>query len=75
MTIINEAEGEECTPEEQPVISVHALTRITSHKTMIVRGIISNKRVNILMDLGSTHNFFNESWVVKNGPTIEPLDS
>lgn len=70
-----ETEDEEVTPEEQPIISVHSLTGIPSHKTMILRGIIGHKRVNILMDSGSTHNFINEQCVVSNGLKMETLVS
>lgn len=42
---------------------------------MMVGGNIGGKRVTILMDLGSTHNFLNESWVAQHGPAVEPLDS
>lgn len=62
----DEAEEGECSPEEHPIISIHALTGILSHKTMMVGGMIGGRRVNILMDSGSTHNFLNESWVEKN---------
>lgn len=70
-----ETEEEECNLKEKPIISVHALTGIPRHKTMIVGGVISHKRVNILMDSGSTHNFLNESWVAKNGHKMETLAS
>lgn len=69
----DETEREDSKIEEQPTISVHALTGIPSHKTMIVGGTIGHKRINILMDSGSTHNFLNEDWVAKNEQRMETL--
>lgn len=65
-SIEDEADDEGGLREEQPIIFVHALTGIPSHMTMMVRGIIGrSKRVIILIDSGSTHNFLNESWVAE----------
>lgn len=54
---------------------MHALIGIPSYKTMIVGGIIDHKKVKILMDSSSTHNFLNESWVIMNGLKMETLAS
>jgi len=45
--------------EEEPVISLHALTGTPSPQTMRVRGALEKIGVIVLMDSGSTHNFLN----------------
>ena len=44
------------TPKE-PVISLHALAGIYAPQTLKIRGFIKNRRVVVLIDSGSTHNF------------------
>lgn len=44
---------------EEPHISIHALTGIHSFSTMKVVGSVGNRQLQILIDLGSTHNFNN----------------
>lgn len=56
----SESEGEE-DEHEGPLISLHALTGVVDGKTMRIKSYIGNKRVNILMDTGSTHNFLDET--------------
>jgi hypothetical protein len=44
-------------PEEEPVISLNALTIFFSPQTLKLIGYIKHRKVNILVDSGSTHNF------------------
>jgi hypothetical protein len=45
--------------ETSPTISCHALTGINTPQTLKIQGYIKNKKVTILIDSGSTHNFIN----------------
>jgi len=45
--------------ETTPTISCHALADIVTPQTLKIQGYIKNKKVTILIDLGSTHNFIN----------------
>jgi hypothetical protein len=45
--------------EEEPIISLHALTGTPHPQTMRVRGAVGRFGLTILMDTGSTHNFIN----------------
>jgi hypothetical protein len=45
--------------ETTPTISCHALARINTPQTLKIQGYIKNKKVTILIDSGSTHNFIN----------------
>lgn len=49
--------------EEHPKISLHVITWSSHPKTMRILGTIGGKRVIILIDSGSTHNFLNSSIV------------
>jgi hypothetical protein len=49
--------------EEHPEISLHAITGSSHPKTMRIIGTIGGKRVIILIDSGSTHNFLDSSVV------------
>nr|XP_043637841.1 uncharacterized protein LOC122608824 [Erigeron canadensis] len=51
------ADGEK---EQQPQISIHALTGIPSYPTMRVAGSNGNRQLHILIDSGSTHNFLKD---------------
>jgi hypothetical protein len=44
-------------PEEEPIISLNALTSFSSPKTLKVISYIKHQKVIILVDSGSTHNF------------------
>jgi hypothetical protein len=44
-------------PEVEPVISLNALTRFSSPQTLKLIGYIKHRKVIILVDSGSTHNF------------------
>ncbi|GFZ10853.1 hypothetical protein Acr_22g0002510 [Actinidia rufa] len=53
-------------------ISINALTRLVSYRTMRVQGFVKKKEVVILIDIGSTHNFLNQEVVRRAGvETIE----
>ena len=45
-------------PEVGPVISLNALTGFSTPQTLKLIGYIKNRKVIILVDSGSTHNFF-----------------
>jgi hypothetical protein len=42
---------------EEPVISLHALSGISSPQTLKIKGYIKHRSVMVLIDSGSTHNF------------------
>ena len=44
-------------PEVEPVISLNSLTRFFSPQTLKLIGYINHRKVIILVDCGSTHNF------------------
>jgi hypothetical protein len=46
-------------PEDEPVISIYALTGTPSPQTMRIHGALGKLSVTVLMDSGSTHNFIN----------------
>jgi hypothetical protein len=43
--------------ELTPTISCNALARISTPQTLKIEGYIKNKKVIVLIDFGSTHNF------------------
>eukprot|EP00253_Pinus_taeda_P016779 PITA_16779 len=45
---------------EEPVISLHALARISSPQTLKIRGFIKHCPVVVLIDSGCTHNFIHQ---------------
>jgi hypothetical protein len=45
--------------EITPTISSHALDDIITPQTLNIQGYIKNKKVAVLIDSGSTHNFIN----------------
>eukprot|EP00253_Pinus_taeda_P029117 PITA_29117 len=45
---------------DEPVISLHALARISSPQTLKIRGFIKHRLVVVLIDSGSTHNFIHQ---------------
>jgi hypothetical protein len=46
--------------DQEPKISLNAITRTLNPKTMRMIGIIKGQQVTILIDLGNTHNFVDE---------------
>jgi hypothetical protein len=42
---------------EEPIISLHALSGISSPQTLKIKGYIKHRLVVVLIDSGSTHNF------------------
>ncbi|GJT12094.1 putative mitochondrial protein [Tanacetum coccineum] len=48
-------------------ISVHALSRVNTYKTIIVTGHVGRKKLQKLFDTGSTHNFMDTSVALKLG--------
>ena len=53
-------------------ISINALTGSVSYRTMRVQGFVKKKKVVILIDIGSTHNFLNQEVVKRAG--VETID-
>jgi hypothetical protein len=45
--------------ETTPTISCHALVDISTPQTLKIQGYIKKKKVSMLIDFGSTHNFIN----------------
>jgi len=57
-----------------PLISVNALTGITSFRTMRVTGLFKKKPLHILIDSGITHNFLDVHLAKKLGCEIANMD-
>jgi hypothetical protein len=55
--------------EEEPAISLHAITGIQGPRTMRLRGVVSCCRIVLLVDSGSTHNFISSTTARKLGIT------
>ena len=55
--------------EEEPAISLHAITGIQGPRTMRLRGIVGCCRIVLLVDSGSTHNFISSTTTKKLGIT------
>jgi hypothetical protein len=53
--------------DDEPVISLHAITGSPTPGTMRVRGMLGKHGITSLMDSGSTHNFLSISWAEKIG--------
>ncbi|TXG69870.1 hypothetical protein EZV62_004805 [Acer yangbiense] len=53
--------------EETPEISLQAMIGSSNPQTMHIRGVIQTKKVVLLVDSGSTHNFLNENVAAKMG--------
>lgn len=54
-------EYEESGDEDNGEISLHALKGVTNNKIIKVEGKVKDKSLLILIDSGSTHNFFDEN--------------
>ncbi|GJR97046.1 retrotransposable element Tf2 [Tanacetum coccineum] len=59
---------------EIPQISLNALTRLTSYRTMRVIGHFGKQKIHILIDSGSTHNFLDVFMAKKLGCKIQQID-
>lgn len=57
--------------EEQPQISMHALSRSQSFHTMRVTGLYGRTLLHILIDSGSTHNFMDMALARRLGCRLE----
>ncbi|KAK1427793.1 hypothetical protein QVD17_16488 [Tagetes erecta] len=70
--------NEECysdtVQEQEPLISLHAITGIPSFSTMKVVGAIGTKALQILIDSGSTHNFVDDKLANKLNCTLLPIN-
>ena len=61
--------------ENNPVISLHALTGTTAYQTMRVQGKIKNQLISILVDTGSTHNFVDQQAIKRTGARLHDVPS
>ncbi|XP_038715137.1 uncharacterized protein LOC120008853 [Tripterygium wilfordii] len=59
--------------QQEPQISVHALTGGKGPKTMKLEAWVLNKPITILIDNGSSHNFINSKVAEKMGLTINTI--
>jgi hypothetical protein len=53
--------------EDEPVISLHAITGTPKPQTMRVRWAMGSHRLMVLMDSGSTHNFLSSCVAMRLG--------
>eukprot|EP00253_Pinus_taeda_P031725 PITA_31725 len=60
--VVEEDKQKDNVPDE-PVISLHAVTGISSPQTLKIRGFIKHHPVLVLIDNGSTHNFIHQKVV------------
>lgn len=61
------------TVEEQPLISLHAMTDSLGGSTIRVEGKVGNRLLHILIDSGSTHNFLDLHTAKKHSCVCLPL--
>ncbi|KAJ8753628.1 hypothetical protein K2173_025619 [Erythroxylum novogranatense] len=62
---------EDAESADNPTISLHAIYDFEGPETMRVQGKLANRRVMVLIDSGSTHNFVSERFVRKVG--LQPI--
>lgn len=72
-TQIEQGQGTEAETEELTEISLHAISGTLGNSTMKVEGEVNNKRLQLLIDSGSTHNFLDESMTDKLGCRTEQV--
>lgn len=60
--------------DEEPEISLNAITGAPSPKTIRIVGVLRNQQVIILIDLGSTHNFVDAQLVAMLGIVSSSMD-
>ncbi|PKA46982.1 putative mitochondrial protein [Apostasia shenzhenica] len=70
---VEEMIEEEVELESEPKVSLNAITGIPSFQTMTVMGTIKKKRIYILIDSGSTHNFLDPSIVELDDYEVETI--
>ena len=58
--------------EQDPVVSLHAITGIRREDTMQLRVVLNGQELLALLDTGSTHNFINCKAAQQCGVTLEP---
>lgn len=64
---------EETVEEEAPQISIHALRGTLHCSTMKMEGMVRNRRLQILIDSGSTHNFLDVDMAERLGCITEDI--
>lgn len=71
-TMIQDIEAEEyCIQQAQ--ISLNALWGTGGNQTMIIRGFFGRRRMQILIDTGSTHNFLNDKLASELQNSVVPV--
>ena len=61
-------------PHAVPEISLHALSGVSTPRTMLVTGLVRGRQLHILIDSGSTHNFVSLKFAKRLGyPTTSAL--
>ena len=60
--------------EDNPQLSLHALEGTYNFQTMRLKGTVGRKRICILIDSGSTHNFLDAKMVGRLGCIMEDID-
>ncbi|PKA66677.1 hypothetical protein AXF42_Ash003332 [Apostasia shenzhenica] len=70
---IEEMIEEEVEPETETKVSLNAITGIPSFHTMIVVGTIKRRKICILIDSGSTHNFLDPSVLSVGAYAVESI--
>ncbi|GFZ06800.1 hypothetical protein Acr_18g0009700 [Actinidia rufa] len=71
--VVNQREEDTLFVEEEPQISLHALAGYTRPHTMRVTGRIGYRKVLILVDSGSTHNFVDQRVAQLLGLAVKPI--
>lgn len=68
---------EEAGEEDNPLISIHAISGSTSRgfQTMRITGHVGKRTIHILVDFGSTHNFLDLNLAKKLGLRLTPIKS
>ena len=59
--------------EDNPQLSLHALEGTYNFQTMMLKGTVGRKRICILIDSGSTHNFLDAKMVGRLGCIMEDI--
>lgn len=61
--------------EEQPQISIHTISGTLHCSTMKVEGVVKNKRLQLLIDSSSTHNFLDIATAEMLGCPMEEINA
>ena len=61
--------------QEEPIISLHSLSGISSPQTLKLQGYIKHRKVIILVDSGSTHNFIHRRVAEETHCYVHPISN